>query len=81
MGQLSLAQGRHTDREHRGRFPEWLEAHALARGHLRRDPAKTWYAQFKTVVTRLTKNYEIEKAYYSNASQFTRRFFKTNWFS
>ena len=66
MGQLSLAQGRHTDREHRGRFPEWLEAHALARGHLRRDPAKTWYTLNEhanvligssTVVTGLTKKH------------------------
>jgi hypothetical protein len=40
LGELPPAQGRHTDREHRGGFQKWVEAHALAGGHLRRDPAK-----------------------------------------
>ena len=43
VGELSPAQGRNTDREHRGRLPEWLEAHALAGGHLRRNTAKARY--------------------------------------
>ena len=42
VGQLSPPQGRDTDREHRGGFPQWLEAHALAGGHLRRNTAKAW---------------------------------------
>ena len=40
LGQLPPQESRDPDREHRGGLQKWVEAHAVAGGHLWRDPAQ-----------------------------------------
>ena len=40
MGELTFAQGRNSNREHRRGFPQWPQTYAPLGGHFRRNPAK-----------------------------------------